>query len=341
MINKKEVQLIRQLFREEKSRNFPDKALQIIYQHQLFRLFIPKELKGLELSLPEALKLMEDCARADGDFGWAVQIGAGGGFFAGFMPENSVRKYFSDPHFVIAGSGFPAGTAEPNRRHYLLNGSWKYCSGSTYASLFTFSAKLSQADGIRAFAILPEQVKIHRDWRAYGMRNTLSHSVSVEDQQVKAEMSFDFRAVQNDFGYKLYYFPFMAYAKACILSTLVGCFRHLMDEIQGHLSNSKASPEKLKMLDNLLAASRDEDENLNRSFFDKASTCWESLQPEAAIPAEDLQAFYTSMGQYLRFINMKAYELFSSLGLSATMEDSAINKVWRDLTTAAQHMLLK
>lgn len=341
MIEPGEIRSLRQHFPTGGPRCFPEEALALIYEKQLFRLFIPETLKGLEMPLHQALEVIEECAFADGDFGWAVQIGAGGGFFSGFMAEETARHLITDPKFVIAGSGFPAGKAHFDNGHYRLSGRWKYCSGSSYASLFTFSGKVDGPDQVRAFALQPGQVIVEDDWRAYGMRHTTSNSIVVKDQRVRPEMSFDFLSVENDYGYKLFYFPFMEFAKACILSTLAGCFRHLLEELETHITTARLSPEKKKRLQCLLDQSQEEDRGLKVRFYSLAEKCWDMLTPEKSIPDTDLRNFDDSMTRYTGFINERAYAIFNAVGIAATAEGTQLNKVWRDLTTAAQHMLLK
>ncbi|MEB3102933.1 hypothetical protein [Ferviditalea candida] len=78
---------------------------------------------------------------------------------------------------------------------YKVSGQWKYCSGSTHATLFTANCVLEEASGtedlssgelssaqvIRSLIFLPEQVRIVKDWNAFGMKATASYSIAVED----------------------------------------------------------------------------------------------------------------------------------------------------------------
>ena len=82
LLKPEEQQLIRKLLLEENPhRVLPEPVLQIIYKHKLFKLFIPEKLGGLEKTIPEAFKILEEVSAIDGDLGWAVQIGSGGGYF--------------------------------------------------------------------------------------------------------------------------------------------------------------------------------------------------------------------------------------------------------------------
>lgn len=53
--------------------------LQIIHEQKWFQLFVPKQFGGMELRLPEALRLEEAIAWKDGSVGWTVTLCAGAG----------------------------------------------------------------------------------------------------------------------------------------------------------------------------------------------------------------------------------------------------------------------
>lgn len=53
-------------------------VLQFIHDLRLFHLFVPNELEGRMTTLPQAVRIFQECSRVDGSsFGWLVTIGAG------------------------------------------------------------------------------------------------------------------------------------------------------------------------------------------------------------------------------------------------------------------------
>src|SRR5690625_1772660 len=103
MIDENMIEMIRkEAPRMEREGRLTDEVLEYIYDKGLFKLFIPAELGGNMQPLPEALKIFEEAARADGSFGWLVQIGSGAGFFAVTMDPDEVRKHFTARDFYIA-----------------------------------------------------------------------------------------------------------------------------------------------------------------------------------------------------------------------------------------------
>lgn len=94
--------------------------LQLIYDRKWFKVMVPEYAGGLELSLPEVMRLLEAAAWADGSFGWVLNLGAGANMFAAFLPVEIAKKLFIHPEFCIAGSGTLSGKAEKIDRGYIL-----------------------------------------------------------------------------------------------------------------------------------------------------------------------------------------------------------------------------
>ncbi len=65
------------------------RQLSLIYEYKWFKLFVPRSQGGLELSLPEGLRLEEGLAWADGSLGWTVTLCGGANWFIGFIPPES------------------------------------------------------------------------------------------------------------------------------------------------------------------------------------------------------------------------------------------------------------
>ena len=85
--------------------------LSLIERRDWFRLLAPRCLGGAELPLPQAVRLEEAIAEADGSCGWVVTLCAGAGWFAGFLPPALAREVVATPAMCLAGSGAATGVA--------------------------------------------------------------------------------------------------------------------------------------------------------------------------------------------------------------------------------------
>ena len=332
-------QIRSELSRGEK--DLPESVLKTIYEKKLFRLFLPAELDGLELSLPDALRVIRRCSYVDGDFGWQINIGSGGGYFAGYIDPEVVQERFSRKEFVIAGSGIPAGTLRKSGDGYIVNGSWKYCSGCTYATLFTFTC-VTDDGKLKAVALDPDQVQINEDWDAYGLTATTSHSVVVESAQISEEMIFDVTRKLEGWGYPLYDYPFLEFARTSFFATVSGYFSHLLDELEAYSSAiAESQKEKHFFLNRLIGTHR---EWFNREMEDYEAAVeksWGELVETGQIEEETLKRVNTYVLDLSHRVHEAAAELLFYTGMTGVRTSSSINKVWRDLSTASQHVFLK
>lgn len=338
-----EKERVRNLFLENPSgREFPSEALELIYREKLFKLFVPEALSGRQCSLGDGLRIIESCSFIDGDFGWAVQIGAGGGFFSAFFPEATAREFYEQKSFVIAGSAQPSGVAELKASGgYQVHGRWSFCSGSDYATLFTANCKLGDSDNMRAFAFTPEQVEILNDWDAYGMRKTASHTVEVKGVTVSPDMSFDLSQPVTDFGYEFFRLPFMLYAQASVFSVLAGCFRRYLEEVHRYIENTEIDTDKTDDLEACLNSLEPSFQQMRNDFFENLDQIWTLVSSGKEVSEEIQAAFDGQIKDNVSWIKHNAFELFNRLGMSATMWHSGFNKTWRDMTTVLQHSFLK
>src|ERR1700755_1674306 len=69
----------------EKDGKLLPQQLAVVYQQQWFKMLVPTEYGGLELSLPDELRLIEAISWADGSMGWAITLCTGAGWFGGFL----------------------------------------------------------------------------------------------------------------------------------------------------------------------------------------------------------------------------------------------------------------
>jgi alkylation response protein AidB-like acyl-CoA dehydrogenase len=71
----------------EASRRLPDELVACLKPARLFSIYTPKEFGGLELRLPDALRIVEEVGRHDGSTGWIVASGVANSLFTSCFPE--------------------------------------------------------------------------------------------------------------------------------------------------------------------------------------------------------------------------------------------------------------
>lgn len=348
MFDKKTIAKIRVASIEmEKAGKLAHFVLELIYKEKLFKLFIPKKDGGRMLSLPEALRKFDEAARIDGNLGWAITIGSGGGYFYGYMQPEVASKVFSPAKAVVAGSGHPSAIADEAKGGYNVTGQWKYASGAPYASVFTANAmikgKKKDAPKIRAFAFKPNQVTIIKDWNAFGMKATESHSFKVNKAFVPNEMTFDLSTTKLFYEAPIYRYPFLQFAETSFASMVIGLGRHFMEEAHAIIKQNKevwSSAGRYKTVSNKMDKAGKEFYKASKSFYSTVDASWLHLVKKGKLDAKTQKSISKVSQQTSRIVLACADELMQFLGMQAVMQDSNINRVWRDLHTACQHVLL-
>ena len=335
----------------EQARTIDPMLLDYIYEHKLFKQFVPKSLGGLMLPLPEALRAFEKASWIDGSFGWLVTIGSGGGFFSATLPSEQARELFGHDKAVVAGSGHPNGIARQVEGGYLVNGRWSTCSGATFASVFTANCRIAGDDGqvtkdspYRSFAFLPDQIEIIHDWNAFGMRATDSHSIAVQQAFVPAERTFDIMSPPR-FDDPIFRYPFMAFAQTSFGAVSLGIGRHFVEEAASFADSktaewSESKPERLTALRARIESQSHALASASSRFYAIVDETWPEFVQTGVLTTEQEGEIARLSQQAAKVALAAAHDIFPLLGMAALMEDHPLNRTWRDLHTVTQHSVL-
>ncbi|WP_054949364.1 acyl-CoA dehydrogenase family protein [Numidum massiliense] len=352
MFNEEIVTEIReQSLKMEQAGVLTPQVLDFIYEQGLFKLFVPRELGGKMTALPKALQIFEEAAWIDGSFGWLVNIGSGGGYFTSWMLPSVSQKLFQEKQAVIAGSGYPSGTAKKVAGGYLVSGRWKYCSGSTHATLFTANCLVENSvpsphPSIRSFIFLPEQVNIVKDWNAFGLKATASHTITVEHVFVPDDMTFDILSVHTYFDDPIFRYPFVLFAETSFATVAIGICRHLIDEAKVILEQKREAWDsidtsrypfvmgKVKEMERFF-------QQTVADFYEIVDRSWEMNVNRQLTSETEIQRQVSEQCKRMAKTALHCAEaIFPYLGMPAVMAHTPVNRIWRDLHTACQHTML-
>jgi alkylation response protein AidB-like acyl-CoA dehydrogenase len=327
--------------------------LELIYQQQWFKLLVPKAYGGLELDLPDLIRMEEALSWADGSLGWVVTLCAGAGWFGGFINTEIAESIFADPKVCLAGSGAATGTATKTAKRYLINGSWKYASGVKHATQFTANCIIKDGDEtvlnedgsplILPFVIDSHHAKLIPAWKYVGMMGTGSHAFEINNLEVNANRCFKIDADAKVIDSTLYNYPFRQLAEGTLAANLSGMALHFVD-LCGPIFEERSKLPKLTTANRVTLMYALEEvktnlQNIRNEFYAALDLSWRNFAAGFESPEELQGVSHTS-----RALAITAREsvdkLFPYCGLMAASPDTEINQVWRDLHTASQHSLL-
>lgn len=329
--------------------------LDIIYQQNWFNIYVPKPFGGLGLELPDAVKLIEKLAWIEGSIGWAVTLGSGANLFIGYLHDKLVPLFFNTPKVCIAGSGANTGTAKPVNGGYIINGKWKYATGSMYATAFTANCEIlkdddgsasDDANAFDSFIFDAGEVNIEKaSWNGMGMKATCSNTFTIEDLFVPEERRFSIDPSKTVLDDLIFKFPFLQFAEVTLAANFSGMANHFAEECRrifdNRIRNKTFALEQSSEMLELLGRAMSTIEKNNDIFFDTLSLVWKSGKDKGKWDGNHLNNLSTISKKMVRELLLVIEQLYPYCGMEAADMSSVINRIWRDIHTASQHQLMK
>lgn len=319
-----------------------NREIELLFEHRLFKCFLPESLGGLGLGLPETLRVIEEASFINGSLGWLIQIGNGGMYFVTNFEEEKAIELFSPKNAVIAGSGTSTCVAEAVSGGYHVSGTWKYCSGSDYATLFTVTFTTSDTGEVISAVVPREKVTILNDWDTLGMRNTSTNSIRVDQLFIPTGNVFKVSERKSFLQESVLGLPFLLYAQAFFIHVVFGIFKHMLTEAFYILANKdpfwkENYPSRYSKLDKLvydgftlLEAAKVASDKIVLEVIDSTYMSYEDRE----------KIMQQEFVKYVGEIRSHAHSLYSSLGIEVVYRSHPIAICYLDLLSASQHKLL-
>lgn len=339
--------------RAEELGTLADSQIELLVQKKFHKLFIPKQYNGLEKNLPDALSILEKTSYLDGSLGWSLTLIAGAGFLGAFMNPEFADQFFTNNNAIITGSGFPGGKAELQGSSYSVNGKWKYATGIEHATLITATcfitenSKIKNKDGeavTKAFAFYPDEITVHKTWNSYGLKATGSHNFEVRNIHIPKRRMFTISPEESHFDTPLYRYPFDAFAHATLAVSLLGMANRFLDEAEHilHSRNDVTTNTALPEPQNRVL--KEVGRKLNQArgkLYQAVNTSWNNLQTNGPLHPKTVNNVCKQSRKACQQAINSVQNIYPFLGMTAINLDTVINRCWRDIHTASQHMFLR
>lgn len=336
-------------FTAEKIGTLTAEQLNIIYREKWFKLFVPKEYDGLELSLPDGLKIEEALATIDGSLGWTVTLCSGATLFIGYLQKDVTSTIFADKKVCFGGSGRASGIAKQNSEGYEVSGLWHYVTGAPHNTIFTVNCViekdgviLKSKDGsplIQSFLFTPDEVVIYKNWNTMGLIATAGHSFEVKKVQVATNRRFLIGSNHATLSGAVYHYPFLQFAEATIAVNTLGMAQHFLNKcliIFKRKTTISTSSFFSKEVEKSITALN----TLRKQFYDTVETSWEAFVTDKKTDQQILSNVSIASRKMVSGARALVQQLYPFCGMMAADKSTTINRIWRDIFTASQHSLL-
>ncbi len=197
-----------------------------------FSVCVPTQYGGGQLSTADAVRVIEEIARADGAAGWCVMIGATTGMLAASLSEAWASEiYGRNPQVITGGVTAPTGVATAADGGHRVTGRWSFGSGCQHSDWLVGGTRIGATDApeVRLMFFSPDQLRIHDTWHASGLRGTGSHDFEVENAFVPDGRSVVLGGQPRVSG-ALYQFPTLGLLALGVCAVALGIARRALDE---------------------------------------------------------------------------------------------------------------
>ena len=339
----------------EQARRLPADLGRRMAEAGLFNMLVPARYGGGEAEPQALFDTVETVSRADGAVGWCLMIGATTGLLAASLPDAWARAIYGDnPTGITCGVTAPLGQAQPARNGVTVSGRWPFGSGSDVADWICGGCVVMENGAPRKNAFdLPEtalvffpreDVTIHDNWYASGMRGSGSHDIEVTNRFVP-EGRWTVLGKRARVDAPLYRFPTLGLLALGVSAVAVGIAQHAIDSFVA-LATDKLPTRSNRSLAQRASAQKDlamaqaalrSGRALTRETIDRA---WQAAQDSGRLSREIKAELRLAATNNTWSAVAVVDRLYHAAGGSSVYASSDLQRCFRDVHVATQHIMV-
>lgn len=337
----------------EREGRLPQSLVQSFNDAGLFHLMITEDLGGIQADPISAAKVVEEVAKVDGSAGWCIMIAAQCAAFSGFMPPAEVKTIWGN-RGIVAGTARPIGRAvltdspEPG---FKVSGKWPIASGSSHATWFAAECIIydgeeprrdAEGNEVSRVCFVPAaDVTVLPTWDTLGLRGTASNDFSIDNVFVPAARGFQMIADAPVNPWPVYRAPALIFMNHG--SHALGIARGAVDaaiEIASSKVGWGGVPlRQVVIMQQTIAEATAQVEAASAYLYNSAEALWQSVLDGRDEP--QLRAKLRLASSHAASASVIAVDLVhSALATSAIYTKSPLDRQFRDIHTAAAHVMI-
>lgn len=340
----------------ESVRRLPADLARQLADAGLFRLLLPAAYGGREVHPARMVEAIETVAQADGATGWCVMIGMTSAVTAAYMPAATAQAiYGANPQVITGGVFAPLGRAVPTDDGYRVDGRWQWASGCQNCD-WLMGGCVIMDDGqprmlpnglpdSRMMFFPAADVTIHDTWEASGLCGTGSHDIAVADLLVPSDRSVSIitdRPVETGPLYAFPVFGLLAIGVASVaLGIAAGAIRDLVE---------LAARKRPQMSRRVLAERTTVQTDVARAtallrsarafLLEAIDAAWDAASAGGTVPLTQRADLRLAATNATRSAADAVDLMYEAAGGSAVFRRSPLQRRFRDVHVATQHMMV-
>lgn len=330
----------------ENARRLAPEAVEALEASGLFRLYWPKEVDGHEADVATAIELVEAVTAMDPAAGWNLGVGAlHTGFVGAYAGPACIDAVFTGGPAVVAGQLAPVGRATPVDGGMRVTGAWSFGSGIHQAQWVIAGVVLDddKAPAPKLVVMPSTSVEIVDNWHVAGLEGTGSCDYRTEDTFVPDDFSFAFPAPPVKRGGAGFRASLLSQAMVLHAGFALGCARSALEEItelaqrKTRLGSGSSVAQRATFQRDLgeAEAALEAARAYAARVADRLMQACESADPVPAHFDGDARRCATWVTD--RAVDIVAFA-YRAAGSSSLFLDSPLQRIWRCLQAATQHM---
>jgi alkylation response protein AidB-like acyl-CoA dehydrogenase len=353
--------LKQQINQIESCRQLPQPLALDLAKAGFYKICTPIGLGGLGASPETFCQVTEILAEASGSAAWCVFIGATSQYMLPALDPLMCAEITADPDVITSGVFAYSGTATPGLKDgnsgFYVDGRWDWGSGSLNASWISGGVLITDQNGertrdregnfveARAF-FQPSEIKFLDNWHVSGLRGSGSTSYTAENVFLpsKRVALVEDLSLSEFASEHIYRYPRFGFLAIPIGAVCLGMARASIDELikvakektpQGSsrtMAHRSSLHKDVALADTNLRASRALFYTTIRDTWAEVATRKSSLESRRALRTATFHAVATAKDVTER--------MYTIAGGTSIFEDSPLQRNFRDVHVAAQHMMV-
>ena len=333
-------------------RRLPLDLVASLKQAGAFRIAMPREWGGPEMSMPDQLRMFELLSHADPAVGWCVMIGSDAGYFSSFLTDAAGRELWPDLDMVTAGWVMPAGQARRVDGGFVVDGRWSFGSGCTHADVLIGGCVVLDRTGqvevdadllpsTRIVMAPAERFVIIDTWHTTGLAGSGSNDFTCEHLFVPEEHTFSLSDPVRRTG-PTYRFP--GSFTTNFHGVVLGLARRALDEVIEIADGKVLMPQMVRIRDmprvHADIANAEMQYRAARAYsYAAVEAMWRALVEDRPINDDVRTDMLLSRVHTARMAREVTLQMVQLAGTQAIFTTSVLDQLVRDAITIAQHIV--
>jgi len=336
----------------DEKRRVPDETIADLAASGLFNIVTPKLFGGSELGFADLVSVTAEIASNCGSTGWVYGVLAGHSWLLNLFPLAAQQEVFEDPNALMATVFRLNGeVTEVDGGYRLVNGEGRFCSGIDFADWVIIGNAIKKADGSVDpcfFNIPKSDIEIVDDWYTTGMRGTGSRSIKIKDAFIPAHRACRLEEMVKGVSpgaavhkRPIYRMPFGDLAPFSIIGAPIGMAKGALNAYAGFTGKMAKSLSPIQLAEmgpkfnRIGEAAADIDAAL-AVVVEDARRVDTAKDPSDLTPVDRARiprnwAYAAQKSRYA------ATRLFEAAGGGTIYDGNPMQRIWRDVNSAAQH----